>query len=144
MMRGRGIEELSFSDAIEAENSRLANEVLRMLSEEDYQSFAHQHYSYLSRSEYVDQLRRWFEYFDVNRFYIESAEEFYRDPASTLRSIYEFLELPCVLPEHFPVIRKGSNELVMSEDESAFLREYFFEKNEDLFKLLGRRFSWNE
>ena len=55
----RGLESLSFEEAIESEVKRLRGELEKMMDDENYFSFNRQYYSYLSRGIYVDQLKNW-------------------------------------------------------------------------------------
>ena len=89
----QGNEPLSFEEAIAAESSRLAGEVERILDDDTYASFAHQHYSYLARGRYVEQLRRWFSLFPRDQFLVLKSENFYRDPAAGYRQVTDFLGL---------------------------------------------------
>ena len=54
-----GIEELSFSQAIDREQERLEGQRERVRADEACFSFAWDHYSYATRGVYVDQLREW-------------------------------------------------------------------------------------
>ena len=57
----RGYEQLSFADAIEAEEERTRAEKEKVLNDAQYNSTAFFRYSYLARGVYVDQLKHWLE-----------------------------------------------------------------------------------
>lgn len=80
-IRNADLEELSFEEAIDAEGARL---------QEDRKSF--EHFSYLARGRYAEQLKRWFKFFDRSQLHVIRAEDFYADPIRTLRSTFWFLE----------------------------------------------------
>ena len=89
-----GNENLSFGDALKEETTRLAGEAQRFESEPFYESFSYQHFSYLARGVYSDQLNRWLEYFQPHQFLILSSEMFFENPANEYRRVLKFLGLP--------------------------------------------------
>ncbi len=82
----RGFETLSFEEAIEAEPARLAGETERMLAEPLYNSFAHQHHSYLARGRYHEQLERWRARFDDRQLLVLSSERFFAEPGADVQA----------------------------------------------------------
>ncbi|HEY9295730.1 MAG TPA: sulfotransferase domain-containing protein, partial [Phormidium sp.] len=54
-----GFEDLGLEDAIAQEPARLEGETAKILADETYYSYNHQHYTYLSRGVYVEQLNNW-------------------------------------------------------------------------------------
>ena len=97
----RGFETLSFEEAIEAEPARLAGETERMLAEPLYNSFAHQHHSYLARGRYHEQLERWRARFDDRQLLVLSSERFFADPGRCFEQVLDFLELPAFTPDGY-------------------------------------------
>src|SRR4030067_1481890 len=85
-----GHETLSFEDAIKREADRLYGELEKMLENEDYYSFNHINYSYLSRGIYVDQIRYWMSFFPKEKILILKSEEFYVNPSIIFRKVIEF------------------------------------------------------
>jgi len=65
-----GYESLSLEDAIHTEPQRLAGELEKISENPTYYSFHHQHYSYLSRGMYAEQLQRWMKLFPLKQFLI--------------------------------------------------------------------------
>jgi len=137
----QGFEKLaSFEEAIDLEEARLEGEVER-LSDPAYRSFAHQHYSYLSRSVYADQLERWLQYFPISRFLVLQSERLFGEPEAALEEVARFLELKGDRPPAFEARNVGSYSPLPGQLE-ARLRQYFQPHNERLFALLGTRFTW--
>src|SRR5947209_6909997 len=93
-LRQPGVEPLSFEEAIAYEEKRLAGEEEKILRDEKYDSFNHRHYSYLARSTYVDQLRRWMSIFPREQFLILKSEELYAEPTAIVNQTLEFLNIP--------------------------------------------------
>ena len=55
-----GLEELSFEEALDREEERIAPDRRRLAGEPDYAAYDLFHYSYVARGEYAEQLERWF------------------------------------------------------------------------------------
>src|SRR5690606_23224629 len=87
--RRLGHETLSFADAIEAEAERLAGESRKLLEDDGYYSFNHQHFSYVARGCYARQLMRWLQYFPRTRFLFVESESFFEDPRREMARITE-------------------------------------------------------
>jgi sulfotransferase family protein len=93
--REGGFEPLgTFEEAVDAEPERLAGEEERIVSDPTYQSFAHQHFTYLSRGRYVEQLRRWWTRVPRERLLVLRAEDMFGDLEGTYARVLEFLGLP--------------------------------------------------
>ncbi len=89
----RGFEELAFEDALRAEEGRVVGEEDRMRSDPAYNSFEHQHHSYISRGMYLEQVRRWHALFPPDHLLILDSAEFFSEPDRELRRVQEFLGL---------------------------------------------------
>jgi hypothetical protein len=138
----RGFETLSFEEAIEAEPARLAGETRRLLAEPLYNSFEHQHHSYLARGRYHEQLARWRALFDDRQLLVISSERFFREPEATFRRVLEFLELPAFTPDGFEK-HNGYDYRRMGDAVHARLVEHYREPNRLLYESLGDDFGWS-
>lgn len=136
-----GCESLSFSEAIAAESTRLEGEVEKILQDGNYYSFNHQHYTYLSRSIYVEQLEKWTSIFPKEQFLILKSEELFDRPAPSMNKVFEFLELPPHESGEYIPYNLGDYPPVNREIYQQ-LTEYFRPYNQRLTELLGRDFSW--
>lgn len=137
-----GFENLSFEEAIAHESERLAGEVQKMFFDETYYSYNHQHYTYLSRGIYADQLRTWLELFPKEQFLILQSEAFYANPADTLTQTLAFLELPPVEIEDYPKYNAGEYRQI-PEVLQRDLTHYFMPHNQRLDRDLNVNFSWD-
>ena len=134
-------EKLSFENAIKEEPRRLEGEVEKMLNDETYYSFNHQHFSYLQRGIYIDQLERWTKKFTKEQMLILSSEDFYSNPNKICNEIFGFLNLPNFNLNKIKVYNTGSNKS-MRENTRKNLLEYFKPHNEKLYNFLNKDFGW--
>jgi Sulfotransferase family len=138
-----GVEKLTFEEAIAAEPDRTRGETERILREPGYHSFPHEQQSYISQSEYVYGLERWFAHFDRDRFVICRSEDFYDDPQRVYREVLTHI---------------GVEPLSLADDSAwnaapnpgydtatrDMLRERLRPSVDALEALLDRRFNWWE
>ncbi|MHA1868936.1 MAG: sulfotransferase domain-containing protein, partial [Candidatus Heimdallarchaeaceae archaeon] len=137
-----GAEKLSIREAFRLEQKRLENEERKMITEKDYYSYAHQHFSYLERGKYVVQLKRWFSYFKKRQFYITSSEKLFNNPEITYNEITEFLEIPKYNGLDFQIYNKTEN-IEVDPDIKFNLKEFFRPYNKELQNFLGLEFPWD-
>jgi hypothetical protein len=140
--REGGFEPLgTFEEVIDAEPGRLAGEEERIVSDPAYQSFAHQHFTYVSRGRYAEQLRRWWTHVPRERLLVLRAEDLFRDLEGTYARVLEFLGLP-----QRGVQRQTAYNATRSEPMAAAtkdrLREVFAPANRELAAELGWDPGW--
>ncbi|MCP4405718.1 MAG: sulfotransferase domain-containing protein [bacterium] len=137
----RGVETLSFEQAIEKEQERLQSELEKVLDNEHYFSFNRQHYAYLARGVYVEQFKNWMKYFPREQMLILKSENFFSNPAGNFKQVNDFLKLPdWELKEyrryhHIPYPK-------METTTRDRLLEYFAPYNQQLYELLEVDFDW--
>jgi hypothetical protein len=135
-------EQLSFPDAVAAEEGRLAGERERLIDDPTYQSPAFEHSSYLGRGHYLDQLLAWEKHFPPEQMLVMASEPLYRDPSTVFRRVLDFLGLE---PQEFAYPHK--NKTVGRESMDPVLRQelkdHFRPHNEALFRHLGEDYGWN-
>lgn len=136
-----GREKLSFEDALDAEEKRLAGEHRKLVTVPGYYSFAHQWYSYQSRGLYAEQLERWWESFDRQRLLVLKAEDLFDDPAATMTRVLEFLGMPPRDLGLLPHRNRGDGETIRP-DTRAELQRFFDPHNQRLYRLLGWDLGW--
>lgn len=138
-----GAETLSFDDAINREEKRLQGEMQRMLDDKSYYSFNYNHYSYLSRGIYVDQLKTWMKFFPQEQILVINSADFYKDSPRIFIKVLEFLNLPNWLPKEFKRFNVGQKKEKMSSATRQRLIEFFEPHNKRLYSYLGKDFAWN-
>nr|UXE44301.1 hypothetical protein Hi04_10k_c1889_00022 [uncultured bacterium] len=93
---------------------------------------------------YLKPVQLWCDRFGRENVYIVRSEDFFRDVASTVCSIYEFLELPPIPPEVHPVVHRNPVKASPLDDASREkLREFYRPWNEKLYAFIGRDMEWN-
>ena len=138
----RGYEELPFERALDREAGRLKGESEKLETDPSYYSFAHQHYSYLARGLYLEQIVRWRSFFRRDQLQIQSAERFFADPPAVLADVHDFLGVerrPLAAYEEHNARRREP----MRQGTRELLEEFFAEPNRRLFDYLGVDFGWN-
>ncbi len=141
MEYARGTDDLDFETAIYQEEKRLKNEIKQMIMDETYNSYAHQHYSYLERGKYIHQLKEWCDFFDRNQILTIKSEDMFEDPDSVFKEVCEFLELPVISLDEYVPHNKG-HQAQMPDDIKQELVKYFKPYNVLLYTFLGRDFNW--
>ncbi len=137
-----GFEDLPLEDAIAAESDRVAGERDRLETDPTYYSYNHQHYTYLARGIYIEQLHAWRKFFDPQQLLVLVSEEFFADPASGLAKVCQFLQLPTIeLSEYSPHNARRYPEA--SESARQQLGDYFRSPNQQLSEYLRRKLPWD-
>lgn len=139
--RNMGTEVLDLAAALDAEPGRLAGEEERIRADPRYRSDAHDHFSYLARGRYLEQLERWWRRLDADRVHIARSEDLYADPGTTMAEVQRFLGVRPVgvsRPHHY-------NEHpgpVLHPDLRQRLADYYRPEVAQLEERLGRDLGW--
>jgi Sulfotransferase domain len=137
-----GTEPLSFEEALAREPERLKGELDRLLKEESYYSFAHEHYSYVSQGLYLDQLEQWWSVYPRDQVCLIRSEDFFDDPNEVYRRVLEFLELPpWELREYRRYNYHASRD--MSPSARRDLTAFFAPHNERLARYANVDLGWD-
>jgi len=133
----------TFEEALAREEERLAGEREKMVADETYFSFAHQHHAYRARGIYVDQLLTWRQWFPAERLLVLKSEDLYEDPARTFERVLRFLDLPDRKPSGFPSHNRGRNPAIDPAVRRR-LAGFYAPHNRRLEELLGEELGWGE
>jgi hypothetical protein len=139
--RAKGREKLEFEDAVEAEPGRIAAAEARLADGSLERSEAHQHFSYLARGRYAEQLERWLALYPRERIHVVRFEDLVKEPLACLNETLAFLGLPRAARVDLEA-RNTRRYPPMAEATRERLREYFESHNRKLEQLLDRRFGW--
>lgn len=135
-----GVETLSFEDAILKEEERLDGEFERLAADETYRSFKFQHFSYLARGMYADQIERWRQYFAPERMLLVNSDDLNLDPLNTFQKVTEFLNLTDCGSIDFSRYHAAAYPK-MDTATKGKLRDYFRPHNRKLYELTGIDFE---
>ncbi len=122
----RGFEDLSLTDAFDAEDSRLAGEEEKILADPAYVSKPHIHHAYLRRGQYADQLERYFDRFGRDQVLVLDSAALKSDPEGTVRKATDFLGLAPMSGVDYPLYNQRVRDPVSPE-----LRERYGQHFED-------------
>jgi hypothetical protein len=158
LMRRMGRERLSFEDALDAEEERLAGERERLLVDPSFRARHHRNHSYVSRGLYAEQLERWLTYFPREQLLVLDVEEFFAHRAEMYALVLDFLAVrqrdlaslkarATTASPGRPWSRRETRNRARYEPLDpavrARLEKRFAEPNARLFALLGREFNWS-
>lgn len=136
-------ETLPILEAFQAEEERVKAEWERMLEDETYISPTHQYFSYKHRGIYIDQLERYWQYFDDSNLLVLNAARLFSEPTDTLKELYEFVGVDAYIghidltPQH-----ASSNKAKVPSSVHEYLDDFFAPYNQRLYQRLGRDFGW--
>lgn len=137
-----GHEDVSFEEALEREDERLSGEEERLVSDAGAVSFAHQHYSYVARGRYLEQLERWWSVFPPEQLLLIKSEDLHGDPASPLRAIEEHLGIATWAPPVWRPYNASSGGSSMAPSTRERLKETFAPWNRRLAEATGVEWGW--
>jgi hypothetical protein len=138
----RGNETLPFEAALDAEESRLAGELERMVADPSYVSEAHRYHTYQRRGHYAAQHERLYALFPQEHVLVLQSEALFEDPHGQLERVWSFLDLPSVRLNGLRPMKAGRNE-AMPAAAVERLQHYYREHNERLYALPGIDFRWS-
>ena len=139
--RDKGREKLEFDAAIAAEAERLGDAHQRLADGALERSFAHQHFSYLARGHYAEQLENWFSEYPREQFLVLRFEDLAKEPLATLNTTLGFLGSSPAAAVDLEA-RNTRRYPPMADAVAAQLRDYFEPFNRRLEVLLGRPMGW--
>lgn len=131
-----GTESLPFEDAIHAEPTRIAGEVKRFETEPAYAGFNYQHFTYLERGIYSNQILRWLQYFNPQQFLVLSSEQFFKNPDGEYQKVLQFLGLRAYELPSYPAEHVGKYPPISLQVRGR-LREYYAPHNRTLRDMLN-------
>lgn len=139
--RALGLETLPLREALEREGERLEGEWERMVTDSTYWSQPRQHFSYLARGLYCEQLEAWFDIFSREQILILRSEDLFSDPSSVTDRALGFLDLPRLGNTSYSIVNSRDYG-AMDPEIRSWLVSYFAQPNENLYGLLGCDFGW--
>ncbi len=96
---------------------------------------------YIASGVYVEFIKRWLAIFPREQLLILNSEDFYREPATTMNQVFNFLGLPDYQMPDYPKLNAGYYS-PMSESTRQKLSDYFQPYNQRLEEYLVMKFNW--
>lgn len=139
-----GVESLSFTDALAAEDDRLAPEIARMEREPGYYSPIFDFHSYRARGVYLPQIQAWREHFPAEQLLVLRAEDLYTRTQETFDEVCAFLGIP----SHPMATTSTFNATWRTRDlppekDATGLAGFYAPHNAELATYLGRDLDWD-
>ena len=143
MMVAHKRENLSFSEAIENEKSRISDFYEQMQNNQEYYSKEYFWYGYLERGLYAKKLKHWMNFIPKEQFLVLQSEEFFHNTSDVYSRVLEFLDLPKMNLPKYKKFRKGSYKKQKMDDSiRKKLTDFFEPHNKELYTLIGNNFGW--
>ena len=121
----------------------MPGEAAKIFRDENYRSFGHQNFSYLSRGIYIEQLELWNDYFSKDSMLVLKSEDLFTNPRKVVEQTCEFLGVKKKTSSEFQ-IHNSLPYQDMEPETHKLLSEYFEPYNDRLYHLLGMNFEWEK
>ncbi len=139
--RARGFEDLDFEAALAAEPARLAGERERIMAEPGYDSLHWQHHAYVTRGQYVEQVKALEQLVGRERLCVVDSGDFFADPEPVFEQVRGFLGLdPC--PDITFEQHNARQRSPLSDELRARLEEHYAPYDAELEEWWGHTPSW--
>lgn len=136
-----GYEREPLGRALELEAARTEGEPERLLADPAARSYAWQHYAYIARGKYVEQLVRLCDAVDRPRVMVVDAHDFFVDPMPVFTKVLAFLGLSAGKPRSFDR-HNAAPRLPVDDQVRERLSEEFEGSDRALATFLGWTPSW--
>ena len=131
-------ENISVEEVINSRLEKLIKISSSLAREKDYWNYRG---DYIASSVYLDWLKEWLNIFPREQLLILCSEEFYSDPKTTMKQVFNFLDLPDYQIQDYPKFNAGSYASI-SKSLRQKLNDYFQSHNQRLEEYLGMKFGW--
>lgn len=132
---------LDFETALKQEYI-VYDELNKMKNNQEYNIHDIRYYSYLSRGIYIDQIKRWRQFFPKNQMLIIFSEELFNDPQKTVDKVFKFLNVSKFILNSFEIHNKNFNKQEIKIKTKEKLKQYFSVYNKQLEEYLKVKLPW--
>lgn len=139
----RGFETETFETAVALEEERTRGEAARLAADPGAVSYSHRHHSYLARSDYGPQVRRFVEAVGRDRVHVVEAERFFADPVAEFSALQEWLGLSPWRPRRVQAWNAAPRD-PLPDGIRRELSAWFETREGPLADVLGRPPAWRE
>lgn len=134
----KGFENRDFETAIKSKESVMQGHhesFLRRRPED------HLRHSYVARSRYSEQLKRFMRFFEEEQLLVMRSETLFQEPERATEKIHDFLGVRLVELEEYHEMNKRDYSIEMSEEALNWLEDHFESYNEELKEMTGIDFN---
>ena len=137
-----GHETLPFEEAIMRKEEKWYGKKEDLVENKIYKKGEQKISLYLSRSIYVDDLKRWGVFFPIKNMLILKSEDMFLEPLKIVNQVLDFLELPHL--KNIKIKYQNLDQKLPKIDlkMKTKLEEFFKPYNEDLYRYLERDLGW--
>lgn len=132
----------TFEEAIENELKDITDYEAQFKAQPLQSIPQHQHRLYLARGLYIEQIKRWLEYFKKEQFLFLSSEVFFKNPQEIINQCFSFIGLEDGVRIENEILLPG-DYFPMKNATRQQLLSYFEPYNEQLFELIGKEWQWS-
>jgi hypothetical protein len=131
-----GHEKLPIHKAFDIEEERIAEGRKMVAANEHFYSFEYEHFSYLDRGKYAEQIKRYMTYFDLKQMLILKSEDLFSHTQETFNKLTSFLNLRRYELHNLKSYNTGNYQKERYTDLRNTLSGFFEPYNRELYKLL--------
>jgi len=128
-------------EAFAHEEDRLSGEKKKLLSDEHYYSYNHQHYSYLDRGRYTHQIERFRKYFDDENILIMNSHSLFTKTQDAYQDVTDFLDIDRHRLDDDQIRMEGSYKKETPKSVRNELEEFYRDEKAQIEKEIGITFE---
>lgn len=140
MARRFGYECLSFEEALELEETRLAEEG-KYAPTHPYYSYVYERLTYKKRGVYINYIKKWKDLYG-DKLLVFKSEDLNEHTKEILAQVYDFLGLQPYHNKDLARYNEGNYKEPMRPDTYEMLKAFYEPYNQQLYEYLNRNFGW--
>lgn len=133
----------SFEDALKHEEVRTNLEYIDIFTSRKDAIKNYSNFSYKRKGIYAEQLGWIFRHFDRNQVLVVQSEELFAKPKETIKTVTDFLGTTPLSLSEYPAKHVSTLNMAINPDTRDYLREFYQDHNQSLFKMIGTTYDWN-
>ncbi len=137
-----GHEKLPIYEAFEKEKERIIKEKKIISTNKDFYSFEYQHFAYIDRGKYAEQIKRYLTYFDRKQILILKSEDLFCHTQDTFNKVTNFLNLEKYKLQNINPYNVGKYQKNGYSNLRDTLADFYKPYNKELYNLLNVAPMW--
>lgn len=130
---GEEFKSITFEEAVELEGLRLNG-----CDPKRGRDYEYNHHGYIKRGEYIDQLKRWYEYFPKEQIKVIKSERFFASTPDVIDELLAWLDIPSEdLSPYY--VHYDLDYPEMQNNIREKLEKHYKLYNESLYEVIGRK-----